>query len=425
MTLKKHDMKDAFHVMLLIALLERSANVTNSITPLIQQYTVDFASNNNFLFVKGIQGDGYGTRYVDISLLNDTQPYIINPDAVEIVIRGTKPDNKEIFNACEIINSNTIRAEITQQMSAVAGKGNYEISIIAKEENRTLTSFPFFIMISKSSFDVGYVISSDEFGLLIDKINQVNILKTDITKIIEDTLELNEESRLQTEDCRNATTEAIEATSSLKEFHDTAEEAENQRIENEKKRQVDTATAIQNTEKATQDAIDQINIMNDLEDSVRESESERVNAENNRIQQAIDFANAEETRKANELIRIDHYNDSVVAEEQRKKDEIIRQNQEAKRQEDTNEALSESITATNNANAASSYAKSVGDDLVARLNRGEFKGEKGNDGIIHTISGQYAFQIIDDDLHMFYTEGDQPLDLEIDENGDLILNITE
>ena len=35
----------------------------NTITPLIQQYTVDFASNNNFLFVKGIQGDGYGTRY--------------------------------------------------------------------------------------------------------------------------------------------------------------------------------------------------------------------------------------------------------------------------------------------------------------------------------------------------------------------------
>ena len=144
----------------------------NTITPLIQQYTVDFASNNNFLFVKGIQGDGYGTRYVDISLLNDIQPYIIDPDVVEVVIRGTKPDNKTVFNSCEIINSNTIRAEITQQMSAVAGKSDYEISIIAKEENRTLTSFPFFIMISKSSFDVGYVVSSDEFGLLIEKINK-------------------------------------------------------------------------------------------------------------------------------------------------------------------------------------------------------------------------------------------------------------
>ncbi len=397
--------------------------MTNSITPLIQQYIVDFASNNNFLFVKGIQGDGYGTRFVDISLLNDAQPYTINPDDVEVVIRGTKPDNKSIFNACEIINDNTIRAEITQQMSAISGKSGYEISIIAKKENRVLTSFPFFIMISKSSFDVGYVVSSDEFGFLVDKINKVNTLEVDIVKIIEDTLELNEESKFQTESCKTATNEAIEATNSLKDFHSTAEEAENQRIANEEKRQSDTATAIQNTEKATRDAIGKINVMDELEQSIEDAEAERVSAENERIQQAIDFANDEETRKANELIRIDHYNDSVISEEQRKKDEIIRQNQEAKRQEDAQEALSETITATNNANTATAYAKSVGDDLVARLNRGEFKGEKGDDGVVHTVSGQYAFQIVNDHLIMFYTEGDEPLDMEIDSNGHLILTV--
>lgn len=397
--------------------------MTNSITPLIQQYTVDFASNNNFLFVKGIQGDGYGTRFVDISLLNDAQPYTINPDDVEVVIRGTKPDNKSIFNACEIINDNTIRAEITQQMSAISGKSGYEISIIAKKENRVLTSFPFFIMISKSSFDVGYVVSSDEFGFLVDKINKVNTLEVDIVKIIEDTLELNEESKFQTESCKTATNEAIEATNSLKDFHSTAEEAENQRIANEEKRQSDTATAIQNTEKATRDAIGKINVMDELEQSIEDAEAERVSAENERIQQAIDFANDEETRKANELIRIDHYNDSVISEEQRKKDEIIRQNQETKRQEDAQEALSETITATNNANTATAYAKSVGDDLVARLNRGEFKGEKGDDGVVHTVSGQYAFQIVNDHLIMFYTEGDEPLDMEIDSNGHLILTV--
>lgn len=399
--------------------------MTDSITPLIQKYTVDFASSNNFLFVKGMQGDGYGTRYVDIALLNNTQPYTINSDSIEAVIRGTKPDNKVIFNRCKIIDSNTIRAEITQQMSAVVGKGDYEISIMDKNENRTLTSFPFFIMISKSSFDVGYVVSSDEFGLLIEKLNKVNSLEVDITKIIEDTLKLNEESRSQTEFCRSATTEAIEATNSLMEFHDTAEEAENQRIANEEKRQFDTANAIQNTEEATQDARDKISVMNELEQSIEDAEAERISAENDRVQQSIDFANDEETRKENELIRIDHYNNSVTSEEQRKKDEIIRQTQEAKRQADTQETINNSIVATNNANTATAYAKSVGDDLVERLNRGEFKGEKGDNGVIHNISGQYAFQIIDDDLYMFYSEGEQPLDIEIDEHGDLILNFTE
>ncbi len=397
--------------------------MAESITPLIQQYTVDFASSNNFLFVKGIQGDGYGTRFVDIALLNDTQPYLIDTAAVDVVIRGTKPDNRAIFNKCEIINSNTIRAEITQQMSAVSGKGDYEISIMDKKVNKTLTSFPFFIMISKSSFDISYVVSSDEFGLLIEKINQVNQLETNVDGLIQESLETIASSRLQTEASKDATNQAVEATDSLRTFHTIAEEAENQRIINEEKRQTDTACAIQNAEDATQNAIAQTNTMLELEKDIERAESERADAENSRILQALTFADAEDARKAHELIRLDHYNDSVASEEQRKKDETIRQTQETKRQSDTQEAINESVIATNNANTATAYAKSVGDDLTARLNRGEFKGDKGEDGIVHTVSGQYAFQIINDDLHMLYTEGDQPLNLDISEDGDLILTI--
>ncbi len=191
----------------------------NAITPLIQSYTVDFAGSNNFLFVKGIQGDGHSTRYVDIALLNDTQPYEINPDAVRVVIRGTKPDQTAVFNECEILNNNTIRVEITQQMSAAAGKGNYEISIMAKEENRTLTSFPFFVMISRASFDIGYVTSSDEFKLLIEKINEVNKMKEELVDISEDALEAIRQSKEQTEDCREATEDSIEATAAMRELH--------------------------------------------------------------------------------------------------------------------------------------------------------------------------------------------------------------
>lgn len=295
--------------------------MTNSITPLIQQYAVDFASNNNFLFVKGIQGDGYGTRYVDIALLNDTQPYIINSESVRVVIRGTKPDNTAIFNECEIINDNTIRVEITQQMSAVSGKGDYEISIMATEENRTLTSFPFFIMISKSSFDIGYVVSSDEFGLLISKINQIDKLNKDVIEIIEETKEVINESKTQTEECKNVSDD-------IKRLNESISKAEEQRAQTEIIRQKNFASAISNT------------------------------------------------------------NDAIL-----------------------------------NANKAADYANSVGDDLVSRLNRGEFKGDKGNDGVVFTASGQFAFQIIDDHLILFYNDNDEPPDFKIAENGHLILTI--
>lgn len=394
--------------------------MTNAISPLIQQYTVDFASSNNFVFVKGIQGDGYGTRYIDIALLNDTQPYTINSDAVTVVIRGTKPDNKAVFNECEIINNNTIRAEITQQMSAVAGKGDYEISIMDKKENRALTSFPFYIIISKSSFDIGYVVSSDEFGLLISKINQIDKLEINVSELIEETLETINSSKSQTEQCKIATDDAINATNSLREFHNTVLAAENQRIANENKRQQDTATAIANTEKATQDAISQTTSMQELEQSVSETESERALSENARKQQALDFANEEAIRKTNELVRIGDENTRKSSEVNRESKESIRELQEHNRETKTQSAISEANTATSNANEAATYATNVGNDLSERLRRGEFKGEKGDNGVISTVSGKFAFQIVNDHLIVFYDDQDDPPNFSINDEGHLI-----
>lgn len=395
----------------------------NAITPLIQSYTVDFAGSNNFLFVKGIQGDGHSTRYVDIALLNDTQPYEINPDAVRVVIRGTKPDQTAVFNECEILNNNTIRVEITQQMSAAAGKGNYEISIMAKEENRTLTSFPFFVMISRASFDIGYVTSSDEFRLLIEKINEVNKMKEELVDISEDALEAIRQSKEQTEDCREATEDSIEATAAMRELHNAVLLEEEKRTKNDEDRQRDTAAALAKVEKATDDAKNQTRIMQELEQTVTEAETERIAAENARKEQAAAFSDEEDIRKANEALRIQNENKRQEREQVRVDNENLRRVREEKRQADMEEAINETIYASNSATAAASYAKSVGDDLITRLNRGEFKGEKGNDGVVHTIAGQYAFQIVGEDLILFYTDGDDPLDFQIDEAGDLILTI--
>ena len=66
---------------------------------------------------------------------------------------GRKPSLIATVNSldCKIIGENIIRVEITQQISAVPGKGKYEISIMSITENRSITSFPFFIKISACS----------------------------------------------------------------------------------------------------------------------------------------------------------------------------------------------------------------------------------------------------------------------------------
>lgn len=88
------------------------------------------------------------------------------------------------------------------------------------------------------------------------------------------------------------------------------------------------------------------------------------------------------------------------------------------------------------AEAAANAADAVADDLTARRLAGEFNGPAGppgpagadgadgNNGVVTTMSGQYGFEIKNDGhLHLVYTDGDTPPDLEINSNGHLILTV--
>lgn len=71
-------------------------------------------------------------------------------------------------------------------------------------------------------------------------------------------------------------------------------------------------------------------------------------------------------------------------------------------------------------------------DLDARRLAGEFNGPQGPQGIpgrdgangvVTTMQGQYAFQIVNGHLHLIYVDGTEPPNYEIVENGHLILTI--
>ena len=74
------------------------------------------------------------------------------------------------------------------------------------------------------------------------------------------------------------------------------------------------------------------------------------------------------------------------------------------------------------ANEAAENANDVAEDLIARRDAGEFDGPPGKDGVVTTIDGQFAFQIVNDHLILFY-EGTEAPDFEINESGHLVLNI--
>ena len=131
-----------------------------------QHYIVDFSSSNNFLQISAMQGDGYGVRYAELELIENGQQYTVDPNLVDVSILGTKPDTKEIWNKCEITEEGYILLEITQQMVAVPGRGEYTIIITDLAHNRQLKSFPFFIVTVPAPFDPTYIESTDEFQKL-------------------------------------------------------------------------------------------------------------------------------------------------------------------------------------------------------------------------------------------------------------------
>lgn len=136
-----------------------------------QHYIVDLSSNNNFLQLSAMQGDGHDVRFAEIELIENGQAYEIDTSTVDVSIMGTKPDTKEIWNICEVTEEGYILVEITQQMVAVAGRGEYTIMITHKLENRQLKSFPFFLITVKAPFDPDYIESTDEFQRLVAAIN--------------------------------------------------------------------------------------------------------------------------------------------------------------------------------------------------------------------------------------------------------------
>lgn len=129
----------------------------------IKEITADLAGEMLFEYITAVQGDA-GSRFVKVQLLSNRQPYT-PPEGVTAVLRCKKPDGKTIFNDCTVGKDGTIKAELTEQMLAVAGNCRCEITLYGANES-TLTSVPFIVKVTSSAINPGSVTSADEFTAL-------------------------------------------------------------------------------------------------------------------------------------------------------------------------------------------------------------------------------------------------------------------
>ncbi len=365
-----------------------------------QHYVIDLSSNNNFVQVPTVQGDGNNVRGFEVELIQNGIQYNIDKDDTVISIMGTKPDTKQIMNECILSDSGYILVDITSQMSAVQGRGDYQIVLMSKSKNSQLKSFPFYILTTTAAFDIGHIVSSDEFQLLTKNIAQVETVTDNANKAVTDIREL-EFSVSQAEDARvNAEKTRVSAENSRKSAESTRNSNENTRKTNETARQTAETNRV-NAEsnranaESTRDSNENTRIANEnarktnetarqtTEENRVNAEKYRVNAENERVKAENARVSNENARKANETARQTAETSRSDAETIRKSNETARQNNESTRQANESTRQTNTATAISNAEKATERANkaaeaceniSAGTGMVMQTEKGEANG---------------------------------------------------
>lgn len=287
-----------------------------------QHYIIDMSSNNNFVQVPTVQGDGNGVRGFEVELIQNGIPYQIDADDVIISIMGTKPDTTGIFNECSLTQEGYILVDITSQMSAVMGRGDYEICLMSRSKNSQLKSFPFFIITTPSALDIDYLFSSDEFHTLTKRIVEAQAAIEDMRKL-ETTVSANEDDRVENENTRNQNEQTRQNNEDIRNSNESQRQSNEQnRQNNEEIREVNEGQRVENE-----------NLRNNAEETRKTNELIRQNNESVREQNEQERKDNETIREANENERIANESDRINAEDVRDSNENIRQDNEGTRQQ--------------------------------------------------------------------------------------------
>lgn len=197
---------------------------------IVNHYIIDLSSNNNFVQIPTMQGDGNGVRTIEIELIQNGKPYEVDTSEIAGAIMGTKPDTKEICNPLSFSDEGYLLVDITSQMSAVPGRGEYQIMLYHKNKNVQLKSFPFFIITTPSSFDIDYVESSDEFRLLVDLFNKAEADYTYVMEHAQASADAADESKNA---AKESETNAKESERNAKAYEEAASSSAEQAKESE------------------------------------------------------------------------------------------------------------------------------------------------------------------------------------------------
>lgn len=147
----------------------------------LTKMTVELNGLNKHEYVTVKQGD-VNSRGLSINLVDNGRVYLLTNEHKALLFL-TKPDGFEVFTECSIENNCAI-ARLTEQMLTTSGEAQGELLIIDKTTSAVLKSATIVFLILPSEFYNSDIVSSNEYTLLLQKIQEVEDYKNEIGEYI-------------------------------------------------------------------------------------------------------------------------------------------------------------------------------------------------------------------------------------------------
>lgn len=140
----------------------------------IYRFSLDLHEESKRKAIVCMQNDT--KRRLEITLTENGKPYWISEGCSAIFI-AVKADGTKITNDCTI-SENKIIYEFTEQTASAAGTMNCYIALTGDTIEK-LTSPEFSIIVHAENVPAGEIISSDEYGTLLDLITEAKSILRD------------------------------------------------------------------------------------------------------------------------------------------------------------------------------------------------------------------------------------------------------
>lgn len=375
-----------------------------------KHYIIDMSCNNNFVQIPTVQGDGNNVRGFEVELISNNVQYVVDKENTIVAIAGTKPDTKQVLNECQVTDEGFILVDITSQMSAVPGRGDYSIMLMDRLTNSQLKSFPFYILTTES-FNAAEITSSSEFQLLTEKTTKAENAIKEANKAIENVNSIREEIEQAEEERKTAENLRVETEEGRVQAELEREQQFNLQLEESQEVIERHEASISEYEEMVTDAI-----------ATTTQATQNANTATSEANQARDNANTAKQQADESRVRIEQLEERVVsAEELRVESELQREENEIQRMQ----KLEEMTTATEATKEATLNANEIREDLQKKLESGHFNGK---DGLVTAVKlDQMAFSIDDEGfLVLTYEEGNHTAqNFSINDKGELVYRLEE